>query len=340
MHSTSVGSTLCFHTKKALEVWGNCKLQSQMLQRYIVPPNRVPVKIRVYWKALEGPRYFLIESCSAFPEKRQFETRDGNYSIANKYQHNLSDFPYAGQLLKSSFNSFMPEKSKITKETRATTRNNLLRYQKSQYTSKVNKDLITSINEDQVSLGVKSMMEELVAIINHSIGKYDKKVATELLVDFIQGQNKVWYMYKCKGHQYDYLTTKTKISYFLKPIVKKSILNVEFARGFFESIKETANKVTQSHSLTINSFDERLTKIENKYSRVISSRLRIWNMDENVNSMVKNYMQNPPLFKIPARGKIDVSGSIVDSIIDSISKDYDERINTVRSYHQKSSSTQ
>ena len=292
--------------------------------------------MRVYWKALEGPRYFLIESTNSFREKQQFESPDGSYGLTSKYQHSLSDFPYAGQLLKSSFNSFMPEKSKITKETRATTRNSLLRYQKAQYTAKITKDFISNVNEDQVPIEVKNMMDDLVTIINHSIGKYDKKVATELLVDFIQGHDKAWYLYKCKGHKYDYLTTKSKISYFMKPIVKKSLLNIEFARGFYESIKEKTNKLTQSHTLTKSSFDERLAKIDNKYGSIFSSKLKIWNIDENVNSMIKNYLQNPPHVKISPTVKDSISGSIIDRI----SKDYDMRVSTVRSSHQKSKSTQ
>lgn len=332
VHSSTDETTLCFHTKKALEVWTGCKQDQHMLQKYIVPCRHVPYKLRVYWKALEGPKYYAIQSYFAFPKARYIMANSIECNSINKYQHSLNKFPYAGQILKSSFSPFMPQKSEIRTNLEMPVKKNLIRYQKGLYIAKTVSDHISMIPDEQVNISVKKMMDFFVETLNFSIGKQGKKVATELVVDFIQDQSGEWFLLKCRGHKYDYLTTKNTIPLYFTSLVKKSILNVEFARGFFESIIETKNSLSQSRSLTLNSFSERLNNL--KKGKNLHVNTGILSISESVKGIVNNYMQNPPVIHRISRKNTDFS----TSAIENASKEYDDRIARLRNSHQKSKS--
>jgi hypothetical protein len=185
VHDSADGVTICFSIKQALKLWKACTHPQQLLQKFIVPPNRVPTKLRIYWEATKGPKYYIIKSQSPLPKLKIIKTPTKD-SLCSRYQHSISDFPFAGKILKSSFNCFMPEQSQIASAKRLPKSPHAFKPKQDLYMCKSNRYNTELLKEDNSIKEVKDMMDRLVGIINYSIGMHDKKVATELIIDFVQ----------------------------------------------------------------------------------------------------------------------------------------------------------
>ena len=319
---------LCFSKKKALELWTNCKEKSQMLQKFIIPPKRTPTKIRIYWTAPEGPKYYLINALTYFPKSKTIKDNGIKNRLPTKYQHSISDYPYAGQILRSSFNSFLPERSKIKSLSGDNFENMKFCYKKDLYLSKSIKDNISVMNEDNVPESIKNMMDTLISMINYSKGRYDKKVITELLVDFIPDEFDHFYLFKCRGHKYDYLATKPQknspISTFS---YHKSILNTQFARGFFDTMLEKQRQISMQ-SLSINSFAARLEKLKLN-NHTSCQKISGLNMTDSIQLVISNYLENPPIIET---SEVSLENN---KIFESVIKNLDDRVSSVRNYKRK-----
>ena len=239
---------------------------------------KTPSKLRVYWKFSEGPKYFSIKNNQPFP-KVISKDQTLNEILTSKYKHSLIDYPYAGQIFKTSFNMFMPQKSGLQSKKRLIKKKFSEGVKQDLFKCKTSYENVTNHSADCVDQAISSMMDNIISLINNVIGRTDKKVVTDLLVDFIQDEHGKWWFLKVKGHKFDYLPTK--VPSFLGLKVKKSVLNLEFSRGFYDSLTNIKGKKVQEdmhrNSLSMENFTKRLENIEGKIKdiRVKSSKVSL-----------------------------------------------------------------
>lgn len=248
-----------------------------MIQKYLSNPLKTPAKLRVYWKVTEGPKYFLVKNQQSFPKVMVSRDKSLDEILTTKYKHSLIDYPYAGQIFKTSFNHFMPQKSEIKTKKRLIRKKFSELVKQDLFKCKCLGDNASVVNPDNVNESVTNMMENIVSLINNVIGRTDKKVVTDLIVDFIQDEQGKWFFLKCKAHKFDFLPTKCPI--FLAVDKKKSVLNIEFARGFYESmisqVSKTSKNATNRNALSMSSFKKRLDCVSSKLSEIKKSNPKI-----------------------------------------------------------------
>lgn len=264
-----------------------------------------------------------------FPKTRIFKNNSFNSIIPSKFKHSLQDFPYAGQVLKSSFNSFMPEKSNIASCPRSINITNKSTLQKELFLAKIAKDTISILADEVISQEIKFMMDDLVNAINHSIGKNDKKVVTELLVDFLMDESGIWYLYKCKGHKIDYMPSKTLSIHTVG--FKKSVMNVNFARGFFETIIEKRRAEVKNDKLSLSTFQNRLMNIQQKSQRMSLNCIRYLDLKESRKAIISNYAKNAPFVKVPKLTRNDSESDELEVKVKTLEK----FVSNAKSFHTK-----
>lgn len=283
-----------------------------MMQKFVIHPSKIPTKVRVYWKSKAPVRFFQVKNSSMIPK--------GNikrYSISqkkpSKYMHNLREFPYAGQLFKTSFNSFLPEKSSINDIRKRATKISLIgEYQKILYTTKFSSETGT-IQEIEKNEQVNKMIEEFIRLFNEKNQRHDKRVLSEVLLDFIQDQDEKWYLFKCKAYTIDYLPTKVILNPLMSPeLLKKSIITTDFVKDFYNSIKNRPY-INKAGMLTPENLQQRLKKIE---SRSIDFHVKGPFIDINdIKELnINHYKNNKPDFIYASPSRETPSSNFLDLI--------------------------
>ncbi|OMJ87079.1 hypothetical protein SteCoe_11227 [Stentor coeruleus] len=328
IHTSEEGISISFSTKHALSLWGTCTSSKHMIQKFIIPQARIPFKLRVYWKATEGAKYFSINSSMNFPKARILKSNSFNMIIPSKFKHNLQDFPYAGQVLKSSFNYFMPEKSNIASCPRSVNITNKSTLQKELFLAKSSKDTVKILSDEVIGQEIKYMMNDLVNAINHNIGKNDKKVVTELLVDFLLDESGIWYLYKCKGYKIDYMPSKTLSVHTIG--FKKSVMNVNFARGFFETIIEKS-RTAESDKFSLSAFQNRLMNIQEKSKKISLNSMEYFDLKESKKAIIRNYVNNAPVVKVPKTACNDFESDELETKV----KTFEKFVSNAKFFHTK-----
>jgi hypothetical protein len=301
IHHSPSGVQVVYSIKQALSLWANNVNNKQMLQKFIVPPMRTPEKLRIYWQATDGPAYFTIKSFLAFPKSREMNASDTEGGLS-KFKYSLNDYPYAGQIRTSSFNSFMPEKSGIKSCFRGRRKKTIISYPKEMFLAKAAKDSICIVDENLVAQEVKLMMDDLIFLINSHIGKTDNKVVSELLVDFLIDDKKNYYISKCRSYKTDYLPMNPR---FPLQNQKSTITkNKLFARGFFESIIEKKKSQFDSEYMSIDSLSKRLDQVQQKTAKIQTHKTSFLNYPSyNNTSVITAYIARPPISLMPKLAK-------------------------------------
>lgn len=225
--------------------------------------------------------------------------------LTTKYKHNLIDYPYAGQIFKTSFNHFMPQKSELKSNNRLIRKKFVEQVKQEMFKCKCSGESVAIVSTENVDQSVTNMMENIVSLINNVIGRTDKKVVTDLVVDFIQDDQGIWYFLKCKAHKFDFLPTKCPI--FLGLDKKKSILNLEFARGFYESMINNRGKNLKSsvnrNALSMSSIRKRLESISTKFSDLNQSKPKISLLTIDKEKMINSYIKNSFSYQHPFKSE-------------------------------------
>lgn len=265
-----------------------------MIQKYLSNSLKTPTKLRIYWKVTEGPKYFLVKNSQSFPKVMVSRDKSLDEILTTKYKHSLIDYPYAGQIFKTSFNHFMPQKSEIKSKKRLIRKKFLELVKQDLFKCKCIGDNVSILSPESVNESVTNMMENIVSLINNVIGRTDKKVVTDLIIDFIQDDQGNWFFLKCKGHRFDFLPTKCPI--FLPVDKKKSVLNMEFARGFYESMisqfSKTSKNTSNRNVLSMSSFKKRLDCVSNKLAEVKNSKPKLSLINIDYDRMKINYSKS------------------------------------------------
>jgi hypothetical protein len=108
---------------------------------------------------------------------------------------------------------------------------------------------------------------------------------------------------------------------------KKSILNITFSRGFFESLDD--RRKNKKNILSVDSFVDRLSSIETKNSG-LESKKHLINFSDSAKEVIENYMANPPVIK-NSHSKNHLPCKMIDSAVET----YDKFMNKVRLCHRK-----
>lgn len=306
-----------YSEKDAIRCWNTFRGTKHRLQRYIIPQNNIPQKLRVHWRANKPIKSYLITNSTHF---HSLEPK--RFSIYQKrssgHLHNLSEFPYAGQIYASSFNSFMPLKAVIPDKKVK----NFLVPEKNFLNSKF---FYTKLSNPEVELeevpcaeDVKDMVEEFVKIFKEKWESKDHKTLSEALLDFLN-DGKKWYLVKVKYFKLDYLPSKIVKNPLLSPqLLKKSVIDSELLEKIFNGIGES--KKFKGSQLTQTNLLQRLSKIENKGKIIKNSGLKHIDVNDMVQKNVENYSRLSPTLPF-------ISSSLTKSQIGSINeavKKYDE----------------
>ena len=164
----------------------------------------MPTKVRVYWKATEGPKYYSIKNPQTIPKVMVSHDKSLDEILTTKYKHSLIDYPYAGQIFKTSFNHFMPQKSELKSKNRLIRKKFVEQVKQEMFKCKCSGENVTITSTETVDQSIKNMMENIVSLINNVIGRTDKKVVTDLIVDSIKDDSGNWYFLECKAQKFDF----------------------------------------------------------------------------------------------------------------------------------------
>lgn len=271
-------------------------------------------KLRVLWKRNENSRCFIVKNKLLVTRKKS-KFASVNKAHSSKYIHSLNQFPYAGQVLRTSFNSFLPERSgikkKVLEKSRKTIREDI---EKTQFFAKFSKEEV-EIEEVAYLGNVNNMIDEIVKTFSFNLNKHDKRGLSELMADFLQDENGNWRFLKCKAHKIEYLPIKTTQNPLLSPqMLQRSLLNTEVVKDFYESIKNKRYAISPRNRLTPEILMQRLNKIEFKNMNFHSKRPSFIDMADILSDNIKLYASNKPDFQSPVPHKYLLSPNYLNTI--------------------------
>ena len=250
------------------------------MQKFILTRNRIPSKLRVYWKFSQAPQFFIIENSQTFP-KVMIKGKCVSEPGLSKFKHCLSDFPYAGQIFKTSFSHFLPHKSRLIGKKQTVKKQYSICIKSELFKCKMERESMKRVKMERIDAKVANMMENIIKLINDVIGKDDIKVVTELVADFVQDELGDWWFLKIKGQKFDYLPTKAPV---FNSKDRRSVLNSNFTRGFYESIglnDVKSNGVREDRNgLTVENFRKRLQSIDEKIKEIKYVQRRLTGKDK------------------------------------------------------------
>lgn len=301
-----------YSEKEAIRCWNSYRGTKHRMQRYVYPLNNLPQKLRAHWRANKATKSYLITNQNQFHQiqPKRFSV---NQRHSSGHMHNLSQYPYAGQIFTSSFNSFLPYKASIPEQTNR----NFLSPQPTQLNSKDFYSKLSNPEEhfEEVPIPeeVNSMIEEFVKIFKEKYETKDNKTLSEALLDFIC-EGKKWYLVKVKYFKLDYLPSKVIKNPLLSPqLLKKSVIDSEMLDKIFSSIgdhkKFKGTRLTQANLL------QRLSKIENKGNLLRSSGMRYLDMQDIAQKNIENYKRfSPSVMVFPSFFAQDLARPIEDAV--------------------------
>ena len=287
------------------------------MHRFLLSNENLPNKLRVHWRANRPTKAYLIKKQDPYP-LNQVKSKVMSHTLIKAHLHKLSDFPYAGQIFKSSFNSFLPYKPLIKPPQ---LQSNLQSSNKDLNSSKFLAKFSNSdceIEEIENFQEVLKMVEEFVRVFKEKWENKDKKTLSEALIDFIC-ENEKWYLVKVKYFNLDYYPSKVIQDPLISPqILKKSIVSPELINSIFSRSDKT--KKFKVRGLTQSNLLQRLNKIENKGNLLRGPGLRYIDMEGIVENNIRTYKSNSPVFpKFP----LALNRGVVYSTDDAL-KRYDD----------------
>ena len=287
------------------------------MQRFLLSNDNLPSKLRVHWRANKPIKAYMVKKQDPYPLYQE-KSKSISQTLIKSHLHKLSDFPYAGQIFKSSFNSFLPHKPLIKPA----------QHPSALESNKQNSNTIKflakftgsdcEIEEIENFQEVQKMVEEFVKVFKEKWENKDKKTLSEVLIDFICEKG-TWYLVKVKYFKLDYLPSKVIRDPLLSPqLLRRSIVNPELIDMIFSGSDK--NKKFKVGGLTQTNLLQRLSKIENKGNLLKSSGLRYIDMGGIVENNIKTYESNSPvILKFPCGLNRGLTYSIDDAV-----KRYDE----------------
>lgn len=287
-----------------------------MLQRYIVPPKRIPRKLRVQWKRTENSKFYVVRNTETIPYRKiqRYSLIEANHS---KYIHNLSKFPYAGQVFRTSFNCFLPEKSGIQKPVSIVNNRSQAskEYEQDQFIATFNNPNLT-ISEMPIIEEVNLIVEEFIRTVTSNSKSFDNRGLSDLLLDFVQDENEKWYLIKCKAYKIDYIPSKDSTgSIHSSLLLKQNILSTELVKEFYINIKDKKYTTRGRSLLSPETLTQRLDKIE-KQSKFLHSKqpLLYIDMADVISDKINYYESNNPGLQLPSIPRNKTSLDHIDKI--------------------------
>jgi hypothetical protein len=231
-----------------------------------------------------------VKKTEPFPTFAE-KSRSARHSMSQSHLHKLSEFPYAGQIFKSSFNSFLPHRPLIQSKKEEIGKSlkensfDLSRFLTKFSTQDSEIEEIENVGEVMV------MVEEFVKVFKEKWEKKDKKTLSEALIDFMC-EDQQWFLIKVKFFKMDYLPSKVIKDPLLSPqLLRRSIVNPELIDMIFNG---STGKKFKFAGLTQGNLMQRLNKIESKSKLMKSSGLRYIDMKGILESNIRNYERQSP----------------------------------------------
>ncbi|CAG9319681.1 unnamed protein product [Blepharisma stoltei] len=309
---------VCKDNKESLHWWAVCTSKQHMLQQFIPPQKRTLSKIRVHWKTKEGSKYLLVTNLSSIPRNQRASTSTTASSKKPEkkiglYQHSLSDFKFAGKLLKTSFSPSMPFRSMLKRARNNSVNSKGERPSFSLYSTLKVFSSKEDLNDDQAAFLVRSsnlfqaticeadsiaeidnMLNSIIELINKKVEKSDKRVLTELLADFMCDDCGKWYFLKCKAHKLDYIPIKLESASYLTPDFNPNLdhskkPSYSSNHSFDDSNLNIKRNVAEPY-ISVQSLNRRLMQLEQKHIKHKSEASLFIDLNDVVDKSKKSYL--------------------------------------------------
>lgn len=258
--------------------------QFSLLQKYIYSTSKYSKKMRICWNKEKGFNYWLVSNKNPLPKTEWFATELSLKPKNSLYKFNVTEFNYAGRLLKTSLSPFNLHSSKLKNSHALSNKkkldnmsklNNITRQQSMNKCSFSHKVYLTKQYdlENSASVNVHIRYGQLEGIIKDFLGMIERwreivnaSPVSEAYFDFIENSKGRWYMIGCKIKGVDlelllqsvslrkFIRTSTCNPYEVKK-VEQQHSDEELIHKKFVDMKERLNSISIQHANYV-SFDK------------------------------------------------------------------------------------
>lgn len=259
--------------------------QFSLLQKYVYSSSKYSKKMRICWNKEKGFNYWLVSNKNSLPKTEWFANELSLRPKDSLYKFNVTDFNYAGRLLKTSLSPFNLHSSKLKnsnltagkKTLDSTVRiNNITRQQSMNKCNFTHTFYLTKQSdfENSVSVNVHIRYAQLEGIIKDFLGMIERwgeivnaSPVSEAYFDFIENSKGRWFLIGCKikGIDLELLLQSVSLRRFIRastsnPYEVKKVENSnseeEILHKKLLNIKERLNSITL-HPISYVSFDKK-----------------------------------------------------------------------------------
>ena len=259
--------------------------QFSLLQKYVYSSSKYSKKMRICWNREKGFNYWLVSNKNPLPKTEWFANELSLRPKDSLYKFNVTDFNYAGRVLKTSLSPFNLYSSKLKNSHTPKGKNssdlsvrlsNITRQQSMNKHNFTHAFYLTKQSdfENSASVNVHIRYAQLEGIIKDFLGMIERwaeivnaSPVSEAYFDFIENSKGRWFLIgsKIKGIDLELLLQSVSLRRFIRastsnPYEVKKVENSnseeEILHKKLLSIKERLNSIAL-HPVTYVSFDKK-----------------------------------------------------------------------------------
>lgn len=187
-----------------------------LLQKYIPSSTKYAKKVRVTWNIEKGFSYCVVSNKNAIAKTQWFLQESTQKRSNSSYFHNISQYAYAGRLLKTSLSPLNLYKS-VLKPTQVLPKSSKkpntgdLNRQPSMFVNNFDLNIYLSKQSDLINsiivpvhikyLHLESVATRFLKLINTWTERLNAPITFDVCFDFIEDPNGRWYLVGCKCKQ-------------------------------------------------------------------------------------------------------------------------------------------
>lgn len=268
IHYSNDGVSLVSSDKECLSLFEKYRNSVQIVQKYVLSTFKTVRKYRVRWALNEYYDISLVANLNQLKLNKEYQVN----KTSGAYMHQLSCYPFAGRLFKSSFSPHYPNSSILLsprlKETRSLRVNNVKKPSQlmptTDNTFPTEKYLVFA-SRSCIHLKVPSRLAELENIVKECqnmveslVKKYNYRTPTAGTFDFIKDQEGAWSAIGCRLDTID------------NKLLLRDLTAQKFKRQFTYNTLGDKNEFNKSFTAYFNElvFDERFLKLNRRVDQL------------------------------------------------------------------------
>ena len=281
IHFTKESINLYSDEQEIRDALKTCNPEFSLLQKYVPSNTKYSKKTRIIWNKEKGFYFSLVSNKNPLPKTQWYTKESSQKHTSSSYFHNLTDYAYAGRILKTSLSPLNLYPSVLGKQKVAAPTSSIkcslshrFSYdrQQSLNNNEFNQKMYLCKQSDQVNsitipihiqyLNLESMIKSFMKLIEKWTERVSAAATIDACFDFVEDHKGRWYLIGCKCRN-------MKLELLLQSISLRKFVRNHTTRTFTEKkIDHFPKNAEEQIQRKLQDFHQRLSSLSVSPSEV------------------------------------------------------------------------